>query len=466
MRRAAPDVLAAVAVAVALRLVFGDGYPDYDALWNLLWGDDLVHGRDPQLDLPFAPAAHPLYLLLGVVAAPLGDGAADALRWIVLLSTGAVVVGVYRLGEELFAWPVGLLAAVILATREPTLYLGQAAFVDLPAAALVVWAAVLEARRPRRGTAVLVLLGLAGLLRPELWLLAGVYWLWLALQKRGRTPLLRLAGHAALVAAGPLLWALTELILTGDPLRPLTEKNASLADVGSQSGLGEAPGELTSDLGGFLQAPALVLAVAGTVLGALWLPRRVALPVAVGALNVLAFLVLAASDQPLEQRYLFLAATMGALLAAVGALGWTALPDEHPARRGWRVGGAVALVAALAVSVPNDWDRAADLRADVRLGADLQDDLRELVEATDVEGLLLVPTARPVPFVAFWSDRRPGEVVSGAGAGTLLLPTTAHAAELLSKGIPDADATPPPPPVPPPVAPVASGEAWAMFREG
>jgi hypothetical protein len=36
--------------------------------------------------------------------------------------------------------------------------------------AFVVWAAVLEARRPRRGTAVLVLLGLAGLLRPEAWL--------------------------------------------------------------------------------------------------------------------------------------------------------------------------------------------------------------------------------------------------------------------------------------------------------
>lgn len=463
----AVDAVAAVAVAVCLRLFFGDGYPDYDALWNLLWGDDLVHGRDPQLDLPFAPAAHPLYLVLGALVAPLGDGAADALRWLVLLATGAVVVGIFRLGQELVSWPVGLAAALILLTREPTLYLGQAAFVDLPAAALVIWAAVLEARTPRRGAAVLVLLGLAGLLRPELWLLAGVYWLWLA-------PPLGWAARArgaALVAAGPLLWALTELVLTGDPLRPLTEKNASLAAVGSQSGLGEAPGELTSDLGGFLQAPALALAVVGGLAGLAWLPRRVALPLAIGALNVVAFVVLAASDQPLEQRYLFLAAAMGALLAAVGALGWMALAADHPLRPRWRVAGYVALVAALAVSLPNDWERAADLREDVRLGARIQDDLRDLLESGPAGEPIYVQTARPVPFVAFWSDLRPGAVISpppqAPGPGLLVVPTTGAAAELLGKGIPEADG--PAAPVPPPPAgwrPLETGDAWALLGAG
>jgi hypothetical protein len=47
--------------------------------------------------------------------------------------------------------------------------------------ALVVWAAVLEARRPRRGWPVFVLLALAGLLRPEAWSLAGLYLLWMSL---------------------------------------------------------------------------------------------------------------------------------------------------------------------------------------------------------------------------------------------------------------------------------------------
>ena len=40
------------------------------------------------------------------------------------------------------------------------------------------WAAALEAERPRRGTVVFVLLACAGLMRPEAWLLSGLYWLW------------------------------------------------------------------------------------------------------------------------------------------------------------------------------------------------------------------------------------------------------------------------------------------------
>ena len=47
--------------------------------------------------------------------------------------------------------------------------------------AIVVWAAVLEAARPRRGVPVLMLLALAGMLRPEAWVLSGLYWLWLFL---------------------------------------------------------------------------------------------------------------------------------------------------------------------------------------------------------------------------------------------------------------------------------------------
>lgn len=462
------DALAATLLAIAIALFFGHAFPDYDALWNLLWGDDLAHGRKPQLDLPFAPAAHPLYLALGVLVAPFGDGAADALRFVVLLSTGALVVAVFRLGQALFAWPVGLLGAAIVATRVPTLYLGQAAFVDLPAVALVASAAVLEARRPRRGAPVLALLVLAGLLRPELWLVAGAYWLWLA-PPLGPAARLRLA---ALAAAGPLLWALAELAASGDPLRPFTEKNASLAEVGSTSGLGSAPGELASDLGGFLQAPALALAAAGLAAAARWLPRRAALPVALGALNVVAFLVLAAAGQPLEQRYLFLAATMGALLAGVAALGFTALPPDHRARRGWRVGGTLALVALVAVSLPLDGGRAGDLRADVRLGAELQGDLRTLLESDAAGGgLVFTQTARPLPFVAYWTDRRPAAVRSPAPRapvpGVLVVPATPHAAELLSKGIPDADGAPPPPPAPPPGwRPFARRGAWALYRAG
>ena len=46
------------------------------------------------------------------------------------------------------------------------------------------WAAALEAARPRRGTVVFVLLACAGLLRPEAWLLTGLYFLWMSCRTR------------------------------------------------------------------------------------------------------------------------------------------------------------------------------------------------------------------------------------------------------------------------------------------
>ena len=120
----------------------------------------------------------------------------------------------FRLGRVAFSWPVGLLAAAVVATREPFLSPAVRAYVDIPFLALVVLAAVLEVRRPRRGWPVLVLLALAGLLRPEAWLLAGAYWLYLAPASDRDGKL----GTLALVAAAPLVWALSDLIVTGRPL--------------------------------------------------------------------------------------------------------------------------------------------------------------------------------------------------------------------------------------------------------
>ena len=65
-------------------------------------------------------------------------------------------------------------------TRTDMQLLALRAMFDLPFYLMVFGAALLELRRPRGGWPVLLLLALAGLLRPEAWLLGGVYWLWLA----------------------------------------------------------------------------------------------------------------------------------------------------------------------------------------------------------------------------------------------------------------------------------------------
>jgi hypothetical protein len=379
---------------------------------------------------------------VAAVASPLGEtAAAEVVRWLVLLGAGALVAGVLRLGQTLFGTAIGALAAVIVFSRRPVWAYGELAYVDVPAAALVVWAAVLEARAPRRGVPVLVLLALAGLLRPEVWLLAAVYWLWLA----PRTPLRRLAPLALLAAAGPLLWVAWDLVTAGGFLSSLHSQNAPAAPSSGGKGLHAMPSALVHDIGGFLRLPATLAGLAGALAGLAWLRTRSLLPAALGLLNGLGFAIVAAGGGPLEQRYLFPAAAMLALFAAVAVLGWRGLGDEPVERgrpgigdprvgRAWRVGGAVAAVALLAYA-PVDIDRLHDLRAQVRAADRSDDELRDLLRGCRPKGRVHVPDVRLRPFVAYWADI-PADRVGTEAGGTDIEPVDAVAQELISRSLP------------------------------
>src|SRR5215216_1796355 len=207
-RRALSDWLAGGAIGGLVYAWFGHAFLNYDTFYALLWGTDLAHGRTPDYSVAVAPTPHPLAEAVGIVLTPFGDGAEDLMLALGLLGLGMLVVGVFRLGAELFGPAAGVVAAAIIATRVPILNFGIRGYVDLPTVAFVVWAAVLEARRPRRGAAALVLLALAGLLRPEAWLYAGAYLVWLALDRDARTDPGRrgaLARMAALAAAAPAI---------------------------------------------------------------------------------------------------------------------------------------------------------------------------------------------------------------------------------------------------------------------
>src|SRR3954451_15511623 len=161
---------AAAGIGALAWLIFSRAFVNYDTLYALIWGRDLAHGRTPDYDVTLAPTPHPLAEAVGLVLSPLGeDGAYAGMLLLAMLAFGALVWGVYLLGAQCFGWAAGALAAFVVATREPFISQGVRAYVDVPFLALVVAAAVLEARRERRGTPVLVLLGLAGLLRPEAW---------------------------------------------------------------------------------------------------------------------------------------------------------------------------------------------------------------------------------------------------------------------------------------------------------
>src|SRR5262249_13461181 len=152
-------------------------------------------------------------------------------------SLGLIGWLVYKLGATWFDRWIGAVAAVIVLTRAPYLSNGLRAYIDLPYIALCLGALLVEAKRPRAGWPVLALLVPAGLLPPEAWLFAGVYWLYLTIEIELSPPKGQAAGRlrwrrersprelfwlAVLAAAGPVLWVLFDAITTGEPLYSLT----------------------------------------------------------------------------------------------------------------------------------------------------------------------------------------------------------------------------------------------------
>src|SRR3954466_8948056 len=172
-------------------------YPVYDSYYALLWGHDLLHGQSLVFDGFRYPTEHPLGIFAGALISLFGRSGDRIWVALILASFLTLIAGVYRLGRLAATPLVGAIAAALLMTRFDYAFLAARGYVDIPYMALVVWAAALEAGRPRRGTPVFLLLAGAGLLRPEAWLLAALYWCWMA-WKATWPERLRYAGLAAI----------------------------------------------------------------------------------------------------------------------------------------------------------------------------------------------------------------------------------------------------------------------------
>lgn len=435
--RLLPALATAGAVAVALAVAFGaPSLVNYDTLYGLLWGRELAESGNPDLEVALAPTQHPLLTAGGVAMAPLtsrgeplfgaGDAAlviAGALAWL-----GLVAWLAFALGRAWFGAGAGVVAAALIVTREPVLSYGLRAYVDLPYIALVLGALLAETRRAQAGAPVLALLALAGLLRPEAWLFSAVYLGWLSWSARRqrtafagarRAPAPRAAGEvgrawaglAALAAAGPVLWVLSDLALTGDPLHSLTDTRAGAEELGRITGLANVPETLPRRLGEILRPDGLVAAAGGGLLALSRLRSRTTLlGAAAGALAVAAFVALAAAGLSILTRYLLLPAAILAVFAGAGVLGWRALRPDDPWRRPWMA--FAALVAILfVVFLPSQVDRLHDLRAALQRQEAIVADLEPLVTARTGCGPIAVPNRRPVPHLALWTGAPAGSFV-------------------------------------------------------
>src|SRR3954453_4304892 len=314
-------------------------YPVYDSYYSLLWGRDLLHGQLPVFDGFRYPTEHPLGVAAGGVLSLFGQ-VGDRLWVLMILATFlALVAGVYRLGRVVATPLVGAIAAALLLTRFDYPFLAARGYVDIPYMALVVWAAVLEGSRPKRGTSVFLLLAAAGLLRPEAGMLAALYWLWMAWGASWRDRF----KFAVLAAIGPVLWCATDAIVTGDPLFSLPHTSSSAEDLGRQRSLSELPAAVPTFFQDLVKLPVLVASLAGIALGVVISPRRMLMPIVLLAAGLGTFIAIGVAGASVIERYLAVPALALMVLAAVTIAGWTML-NAGWVRTLWMIGAAAIVI--------------------------------------------------------------------------------------------------------------------------
>ena len=410
--------LAALALAAVVAWALVPTYPDYDAYHHLVWGRDLLHGQAPGFEDLFAPTPHPLYLGLGALLSLAGEHADRLLVLVTVLSLVALVAATFTLGRALFGTAAAYLGAFFVGSSFAFLLYAVRAFVDMPFLALVVWAAALEALRPirpRRGLRPMALLAAAGLLRPEAWVLAGLYWLW---SLPGRATRER-AGLLALAAAAPILWCLVDLAVTGDPLFSLTNTQALSGSLERERGITNVPSAFVTFLADLARPPVALAGIVGLVLALRRFgPRRLAIPLALLGAGALTFVAIGVAGLSLIPRYLTVPAVALCVLAGYALIGFHTLAPG-PERTRWRRAAIGTLAIGVAFLVVKAGSFGA-LRSELRFIERTHDEVSALVAQPRVRdglrcGALTFPTYRLVPDARWRLDAGADEVRTRAG---------------------------------------------------
>lgn len=220
-REAATDgrvyaALAAAALALAALSLLYPSTPTYDPWAWIVWGREIVH---VDLQTTGGPSWKPFPVVFTTVFSLFGGAAPDL--WLVVARGGAIlaVMLAFRLGARLTSrdWSVasvtaGFIAAVALIISSQfvrTMSLGNSEGLMV---AFTLWA--IERHLDGKYRQAFVLVFLASLLRPEIWLFLGLYGLWLVLIDRGALWLV--VGGGALTLA---LWFLPEYWGSGNFMR-------------------------------------------------------------------------------------------------------------------------------------------------------------------------------------------------------------------------------------------------------
>jgi hypothetical protein len=319
-------------------------YPTYDSFYALLWGRDVLHLHIPDFHVYRGPTEHPLAIAFGALCSIFGQGGARLMVLGSIASFVALVAGVYRVGRLCFGPTVGAVAGLLVLSRFFVENLAAQGYLDISYVALVVWAAALEIERPRRGPAVLLLLAAAGLLRPDAWLLSGIYWLWCVgwpthpIDNRTRLY------YLGLVAIAPALWLGVDAVVTGKPLYSLHSTSGLAAELGRTQSFPEVLSSTWSYAVRIDKLPVVLGSIAGGLI-AIWLaPRRSLVPLVLLASLLFVFIAEGAAGASVVDRYMIGSAVVMLVLCALAVSGWTMLEPGTALRRGWMAAAALLVI--------------------------------------------------------------------------------------------------------------------------
>lgn len=388
-----------------------------------MWGRQLTDLRLPDYDVFRSPTPHPLFNVYTAFVSLFGGAAVTVLTLLSLTTFVAMLAGAYEMVRLKIGRVTAVAAVVVLLTRTDLLAYALRSMVDIPFLGLLMWAAVVELRQPRRGALVLVLLGLAGLLRPEAWLLSGVYFVWLglgvirpALRLPGDRPTSRLLmWSAVLAAAPPLLWLGLDWLVTGDPLYSFVSTRGTAGDLLRQRPLPNAIALIPRYVGASEPFVNGVGGVIGLALGAYVLRGRMVMLAALGATGIVTYVMIAIGGLSVIPRYLLLSSIVACIGVAYALTAWL---DLRGRARNLAIGAAVVTAVVVAVRVPaylHDFDELSTESRQVRsrIGGVTAIARSSRVEAaTATCPPLIAPTHEVVPVLRFGLDLEKTEVIA------------------------------------------------------
>ncbi len=359
-------------VAVAALTLLAPSAPTYDPWAWIVWGREILH-----LDLTTTagPSWKPLPVAFTTVFALFGTAAPTL--WVLVARAGALygVVAAYRLAVRLGGGIAGGAAAAAGLLIAPW-FLRNGALANSEGLQVAFALAAVERHLAGRRRAALALaLGL-GLLRPEAWLLLGLYGLWLVWRDRGE-----LVPVAAALGSLPVLWLAPEQWGSGDWLRAA---HRAQQPVGNSPAFSENPVlEVLREGAEMLTPPVWAGLAIVAVLAVRGRDRRIA-ALAVGVVAwVVLVAVMTANGYSGNQRYLIVPAALVITLAATGAgrlLQRLERPSSGamgPVDRRW---AAVAALGAAALFAAPSVHRVDDVVRATTNQARLADDLAPVVE--------------------------------------------------------------------------------------